>query len=61
MEPEPASLLEFIESLVEKLLLTTEFNAQVIRERLESVRAELASMATQYEEAPPPAQRLYGS
>ncbi len=53
MEEQTLNLLDLIYTLVERLMLTTEFDAQEISKTLEPIRVELESMRETYEEPAP--------
>ena len=53
MEEQTLNLLDLIYTLVERLMLTTEFDSQEIVNTLEPVRGELESMRVIYEEPAP--------
>lgn len=53
MEEQTLNLLDLIYTLVERLMLTTEFDAQEIVKTLEPIRGELEGMRETYEEPAP--------
>lgn len=50
---EETSLMDFIHNLVEQLMLNTDYDDARLRQAVDGVRADLSSMAAQYDEPAP--------